>query len=141
MLRRRARRQTGNKSALAASFVLAALAALSQHPGVVSAAETANDDDGLSRPISHYELLGLEDEWTHRRKSGVLHNRKKRANYRNRILTSDIKKVELFLSWSKGYEFKNNSISSHRGRLTGRTPNCIIQVSWHSSSIRYLVFL
>ena len=89
----RTRRQTGNKRALAA-FVLAALA-LSHHPedGLISAAETANDDE-LSRPISYYELLGLEDEWTHRRKSGVLHSRKKRSNYRNRILTSDIKKVE-----------------------------------------------
>lgn len=88
------RRQTGNKRALAA-VVLATLAALLQHPndGLICAAETANDDEGLSRPVSYYELLGLEDEWTHRRKSGVLHNRKKRSNYRNRILTSDIKKV------------------------------------------------
>eukprot|EP00584_Thalassiosira_punctigera_P010564 CAMPEP_0172534760 /NCGR_PEP_ID=MMETSP1067-20121228/7015_1 /TAXON_ID=265564 ORGANISM="Thalassiosira punctigera, Strain Tpunct2005C2" /NCGR_SAMPLE_ID=MMETSP1067 /ASSEMBLY_ACC=CAM_ASM_000444 /LENGTH=772 /DNA_ID=CAMNT_0013319589 /DNA_START=80 /DNA_END=2398 /DNA_ORIENTATION=+ len=52
------------------------------------------DETTLPRPLNYYETLNLESPDTHRRpKTGKLHNRKKRTNYRARITNVQIKKA------------------------------------------------
>lgn len=53
------------------------------------------DESGLPpRPLNYYEMLNLETPDTHRRpKTKILHNRKKRSNYRARITKDQIKKA------------------------------------------------
>ncbi len=78
------------------SFLAYAAAASDQHPHV-------NNDEGAkgeteaslpARPSNYYELLDLESFYTHRHpRTKALHTRKKRASYRSKITTSDIKKA------------------------------------------------
>ena len=78
------------------SFLAYAAAASNRH-------QTANNDESAKGeteavvpawPSNYYELLNLETFDTHRHpKTKTLHNRKKRAIYRSKITTSDIKKA------------------------------------------------
>ena len=79
----------------ASSFLTFAAAALNYQQHKNDNNEIDEEETSLpARPFNYYELLNLETPDTHRRpKTKALHNRKKRAIYRSKITTSDIKKA------------------------------------------------